>query len=144
MSKIPVMLDLKRVNGKIHRALTNSLKEYDIDITPVQGRILMFIDENKEVTATSIIDKFNSINKSTLSEILNNLEKNGYIVRNGSKEDSRKKILLLTDKSKDVIMILKRNFDKVAHKVLDDIPKEEYDSFKMVLDKIERNVDKLC
>ena len=73
MHKGSIMIDLKRVNGKIHKALSNSLKEYDIDITPVQGRILMFIDESEKVTATDIIEKFKSINKSTLSEVLNNL-----------------------------------------------------------------------
>ena len=143
MKKISVMLDLKRVNGKIHKALTNSIKGYNIDITPVQGRILMFIDESDEVTATSIIERFKSINKSTLSEILNNLEKNNYIVRREAEYDSRKKLIVLTDKSKDVIMILKKNFDKVAHKVLDDISEEEYETFKTILDKMERNIDKI-
>ena len=63
MKKISVMMDLKRINGKMHKALSNSLKEYDIDITPVQGRILLFIDENSNVSATDILERFNSINK---------------------------------------------------------------------------------
>ena len=43
MNRVSIMLDFKRINGKIHKALTNSLKEYDICITPVQARILMFL-----------------------------------------------------------------------------------------------------
>ena len=144
MKKISVMMDLKRINGKMHKALSNSLKEYDIDITPVQGRILLFIDENSNVSATDILERFNSINKSTLSEILNNLEKNKYIKRLESREDSRKKIIVLTDKSKEVIILLKKNFEKVARNVISDIPEDEYEAFKKVLDKIEGNVDKLC
>ena len=144
MNRISVMLDFKRINGKIHKALTNRLKEYEIDITPVQGRILMFIDESKDVTATDIIERFKSVNKSTLSEVLNNMEKNDYIIRSEAEYDSRKKIIRLTDKSKDIVKILKKNFDTIAHRVLDDIPSEEYDQFKMILDKMERNIDKLC
>ena len=144
MDKISVMLDFKRINGKIHKALTNSLKKYNLDITPVQGRIIMFIDERGEVSATDILDKFNSINKSTLSEILNNLERNGYINRLESKDDSRKKILVLTDKAKDVIKVLKKNFDRVAHSVIDDISMDEYGMFKKILDKMERNIDEIC
>ncbi len=144
MSKVSVMLDLKRINGKVHKALTNSLKEYEIDITPVQSRILMFISEGEDVSATDIIEKFKSINKSTLSEVLNNLEKNNYIVRKEAKSDSRKKILSLTDNAKEIVCLLKKNFDNVAHKVLDDISKDEYESFKKVLDKMERNIDKIC
>ena len=144
MNKISVMLDLKRVNGKIHKALTNSLKKYNLDVTPVQSRIIMFIDENNEVTATDILDKFNSINKSTLSEILNNLEKNGYISRREALNDSRKKLIVLTDKAKDVIKVLKKNFDDIAHRVLDNVSNEEYEVFSAILNKIERNVDEIC
>ena len=95
-------------------------------------------------TVRELCDACNLKSTSSVHSHLETLEKNGYIVRNGSKEDSRKKILLLTDKSKDVIMILKKNFDNVAHKVIDDISEEEYNSFKAILDKIERNVNKLC
>ena len=144
MDRVTVMLDFKRINGKIHKALTNSLKNYSLDITPVQSRIILFIEEKKEVTATDILDNFNSINKSTLSEILNNLEKNNYISRKEAKDDSRKKIIYLTDKAREVINVLKKNFDNVAHKVLDDISNDEYDTFKKMLDKMERNIDKLC
>jgi DNA-binding MarR family transcriptional regulator len=144
MDRISIMLDFKRINGKIHKALTNSIKEYNLDITPVQGRILMFIDEGKEVTATDIIEKFKSINKSTLSEVLNTMEKNDYIIRSCSVGDSRKKILELTDKSKEVVSTLKKNFDKVVHKVVDDISKEEYENFKSILNKMERNIDNIC
>lgn len=144
MDRVTVMLDFKRINGKIHKALTNSLKNYSLDITPVQSRIILFIEEKKEVTATDILDKFNSINKSTLSEILNNLEKNNYISRNEFKDDSRKKIICLTEKANEVIAVLKKNFDSVAHSVLDSISKEEYEAFKKILDKMERNIDELC
>ncbi len=144
MDKISVMLDIKRINGKIHKALTNGIKKYNLDITPVQGRILMFISEEDEVTATDILDKFNSINKSTLSEILNNLEKNKYIDRSEATHDSRKKIIVLTTKAKEVINLLKENFEWVAKKVVDDVSVSEYEQFKNILSKMERNIDELC
>ena len=144
MDRISIMLDFKRINGKIHKALTNSIKEYNIDITPVQGRILMFIDESKAVTATDIVERFKSINKSTLSEILNTMEKNDYISRSCSSGDSRKKNIELTNKSREIVSLLKKNFDRVAHRVVDDISKEEYENFKSILNKMERNIDDLC
>ena len=144
MNKVSVMYDLKRVNGKINKALTNGLKNYNLDVTPVQSRIIMFTYEKSEVTATDILDKFNSINKSTLSEILNNLEKNGYINRSGSLNDSRKKLIVLTDKARDVVKVLEKNFDDVAHRVLDTISKEDYEAFSEILKKMERNIDEIC
>lgn len=144
MNKAQIMLDFKRINGKFYKALTNGLKEMNIEITPVQSRLLLFIKENEEVTATDILDNFKSVNKSTLSEILNNLEKNGYIIRREATDDSRKKIIALTDKSLIVVEELKDNFDQVSDKALEDISKEEYEQLKKLLDKIERSTDKLC
>ena len=144
MDKVSIMLDIKRVNGKIYKALTNNIKKYNLDITPVQGRILTFISEEDEVTATDILERFNSINKSTLSEILNNLEKNEYIVRSEASHDSRKKIIVLTKKAKEVINLLKDNFEAVAKKVINNVSTEEYESFKTILSKMERNVDEIC
>ncbi len=144
MKKTAVLLDFKRINGKILKSLSNSLKEYNTDITPVQGRILLYIDEKDEVTATDIIGRFQSINKSTLSEILNNLEKNGYIERKESVVDSRRKNIVLNDKAKDAIKILEKNFDKVAHIFLDNVSKDEYECFERILGKMERNLDKIC
>ena len=144
MKKTTVLLDFKRINGKILKSLSNSLKEYNTDITPVQGRILLYIDEKDEVTATDIIGRFQSINKSTLSEILNNLEKNGYIERKESVVDSRRKNIVLNDKAKDAIKILEKNFDKVAHIFLDNVSKDEYECFERILGKMERNIEKIC
>ena len=144
MKKTTVLLDFKRINGKILKSLSNSLKEYNTDITPVQGRILLYIDEKDEVTATDIIGRFQSLNKSTLSEILNNLEKNGYIERKESVVDSRRKNIVLNDKAKDAIKILEKNFDKVAHIFLDEVSKDEYECFERILGKMERNLDKIC
>ena len=144
MFEASIVLDFKRINGKIHKALLNSIRKYNLDITPVQGRIITFIHESKEVTATDILNEFKSVNKSTLSGILNNLEKNNYIKRVESNVDSRKKILVLTDKAKDVIKVLKNNFDQAAHSFLKDVTIEEFDLFKTVLNKMERNIDELC
>ena len=56
----------------------------------------------------------------------------------------RRKDIVLNEKAKDVIKILKDNFDKVAHLFLDDISKEEYEAFERILGKMERNLDKIC
>ena len=72
------------------------------------------------------------------------MEKNDYIKRSEAEYDSRKKLIVLTDKSRDVIKILKKNFDSIAFKVLDGISDEEFKQYKIILDKMERNIDELC
>ncbi len=143
MRKQSITLDIKRVNGKIHRAISNRCRETNLDITPVQGRLLMYISEHDEVTATDILEELRSVNKSTLSEVLNGMEKNHLIKRVESKEDSRKKLIVLTDKSNDVVLRMKKDFDNINKIALKDISEDEYNVFKEVLNKIERNMSRL-
>ena len=138
-----VTLEIKRLNSKIHRAISNRCRERDLDITPVQARLLMFISEHEEVSATDILQELKSINKSTLSEILNSMEKNSLVIREESSIDSRKKILKLTSKSKEIVDKMRNDFDSINKTALEGITKEEYATFKVVLDKIERNIEKI-
>ena len=138
-----ITLDIKRVNGKIHRAISNRCRDNNLDITPVQGRLLMFISEHDEVTATDILDELKSVNKSTLSEILNVMEKNNLVNRVESRVDSRRKLIVLTDKARDIVLHMREDFSSINKKALDGVSKEEQDIFKRVLDKIGRNMDNL-
>ncbi len=138
-----VTLEIKRLNSKIHRAIGNRCREMNIDITPVQARLLMFISDHEEVSATDILQELKSINKSTLSEILNGMEKNSLVIREESSIDSRKKILKLTSKSKEIVDKMRNDFDSINKTALEGITKEEYATFKVVLDKIERNIEKI-
>ena len=143
MKKQAITLDIKRVNGKIHRAISNHLRNMDMPVTPVQGRLLMYISEHDDVTATDILDNLKSVNKSTLSEILNGMEKNDYIRREESKNDSRKKIIRLTDSAKEIVQSMEKDFDFINKMVLENISQEELDAFKKVLAKIEENLERI-
>lgn len=139
-----ITLDIKIVNGKIHKAISNKCRDNNLDITPVQGRLLMFINDKNEVTATDILKELNSVNKSTLSEILNVMEKNDLIKRVESKNDSRKKLLVLTSKAKVIVNHMKEDFESINRDALEGISKKDIEIFKDVLEKIGRNMDKLC
>mgnify|MGYP002855214753 CR=1 FL=1 len=138
-----ITLDIKRVNGKIHRAISNKCRDNNLDITPVQGRLLMFISEHDDVSATDILDELKSVNKSTLSEILNLMEKNNLINRIESKLDSRRKLIVLTNKSKEVVKHMKENFNSINEIALTGVSDKDKVIFKKVLEQIGRNMDNL-
>ena len=138
-----ITVDIKRVNRRIHRAIYNKCRDFDVDITPVQGRLLMFIYEHSNVTATDILEDLDSINKSTLSEILNCMERNDLIQRRGATEDSRKKIIILTSKGESLVLLLKEEYSLINSVALKDVSLEEQKIFKEVLEKIGRNMDNL-
>lgn len=136
-----IMLDLKKTNKKILNMLATRYKKMKLDITPNQSKILMFIHEKQEVTSNEI-GKYIHVNKSSLSKVLNNLEKNNYIIRIEDKKDTRKKIVKLTDKSNKIIEILEKDAEEVSRLLMIGIKKEEYETFKKVLDKVEMNIER--
>ena len=137
-----IMLDLKKTNNKIIKMLSNRYKKMKLDITPNQSKIIMFIYKNKEVTSNDI-GKWIHTNKSSLSKVLNNLEKNKYITREEDKNDTRKKIVKLTIKGEKIVKILENDANEVSKLLMINIKKEEYTTFKMVLEKVENNIERM-
>ena len=87
--------------SKIHqisgRIFSKKLKDYKIEINPAQGRILFVLWEKDGISIQELAQK-TSLGKSTLTSMLNRLEKAEYIQLKRSSEDDRKKIITLTEK----------------------------------------------
>jgi len=90
--------------AKIHhlseRIFAKLLKKHDMeDINPAQGRILFALWQGDGISIQELSNK-TSLEKSTLTSMLDRLEKSGFVVRVPSKEDRRKILIKLTDKGK--------------------------------------------
>ena len=142
MKEKSIMLDLKKTNKKILKVLSDRYKDMKLDVTPIQSKILMFIYENKEVESKDI-GKWVHTNKSSLSKVLNNLENKDYIVRTSDKVDTRKKIIKLTDKGIKIVKVLYEDAKEISNLLMIGINKDEYDTFKRVLDKVEMNIERM-
>jgi len=77
------------------------LKDYEIEINPSQGRIMFVLWQNDEISFKELAKKA-SLGKSTLTSMLDRLEKMGYIERVPSKEDRRKIMIKSTEKDKNL------------------------------------------
>ncbi|MFX0108176.1 MAG: MarR family winged helix-turn-helix transcriptional regulator [Candidatus Hodarchaeota archaeon] len=88
---------------KIHhlsgRIFSRKLKEYEIEISPGQGRILFSLWQQDKVPIKSLV-KNTQLGKSTLTEMLDRLEKDGLLIRRSSKDDRREILIELTEKAK--------------------------------------------
>lgn len=90
--------------AKIHhlagRILSKKLKEHHLDeINPAQGRILFVLWRNDGISIQELAKK-TSLGKSTLTSMLDRLEKTGYLTRVPSRKDRRKTLIKLSEKDK--------------------------------------------
>lgn len=130
--------------SKIHqlagRIFTKKLKAYDLyDLNSAQGRIIFVLWQNDEISIQEL-SKRTSLEKSTLSRMLERLENSGYIQRIASADDRRKTLVKLTPKNEE----LKDAYEEVSNDMLDlfykGFTEDEIDEFESYLKKIHENL----
>ena len=91
-----LMAKIRQVSGRIFE---RTLKKYDVEINSAQGRI-MFALWQKDGISINELAKKTQLKKSTLTSMLDRLEKMGYIGRLRSESDRRKVLIKRTQKDK--------------------------------------------
>ena len=115
-------MSIKREGGylisQIHqlsgRIFSKKLREYDIDINHAQGRIIFALWKKDQIPINDLA-KETALSKSTLTTMLERLEKSGHISRKQSEIDKRATIICLTSKSSE----LKADYQKVSLDMVD-------------------------
>ena len=91
---------IARIHYLAGRILARKLKQYDLDeINPAQGRILFVLWHSDGISIRELAKK-TSLEKSTLTSMLDRLEEAGYLSRVPSKRDRRKILIELTEKDR--------------------------------------------
>lgn len=89
-------------SNRINRRISKEAAQYNI--TGVQGRILGFIyckSNKKDIFQKDIEEELN-IRRSSVTSVLQLMEKNGYIKRIRVSEDGRLKKIILTEKGLEI------------------------------------------
>lgn len=91
-----LMAKIRQVGGRISERI---LKKYNIEINSAQGRIMFALWRQDDISINELAKK-TQLKKSTLTSMLDRLEKMGYIKRQRSKKDRRKILIKRTKKDK--------------------------------------------
>lgn len=83
-----------------------------------------------------------NIRKSTISGILDTMEKNKIIVRLSSETDGRGKIIKFSDDFENCKRQMIENMRKVEERIIRGISEEELEIFYGVIDKMKKNIEK--
>ncbi len=131
--------------AKIHqlsgRIFSKILKKHNVnEINPAQGRILFVLWENDEIPIIELSKK-TQLEKSTLTTMLDRLEKDGFIQRIASREDRRKIIIKRTDKDKSFQKIYYQVSDEMSDLFYKGFSDKEIISFEDLLKRILDNLE---
>ena len=132
---------LRCLQRLIHQKVEVLKMESKDDLSLVQAHTLRYLDEHKEEDVFQRdIEKILNVRISTCTEILNVLERDGYIERHSVNSDKRLKKLVLTAKTKELHLTISKNVERLEALLKKDINEEELEIFFKVIDKMKQNV----
>lgn len=113
-----------------------------LGLTDTQGRVLQYIweeSEKREVFQKDIEDSF-GIRRSSVTEIIQLLERDGLVVRECVPRDARLKKLVLTERAIQIQKVMNGKICELEAEMQKDISQEEKEMLLKLLYKIQKNV----
>ncbi|BFH72786.1 MarR family transcriptional regulator [Sulfurisphaera javensis] len=124
-------------NKKFRRLLQREAEKFGLSYTEVQ--VLYFL-KNGEKNVTSLAN-FADVNKSTMVEVLDKLEKRGYIIRERDSEDRRVVIVKITDEGKKVLEEVRGKYKELILSLLSKVkdPSCVIEFFNILINEVEKD-----
>lgn len=141
-SKVYIGQKIVHLFRQIDRKIGKSVAQYGI--TGIQAKIInfLFIESSKrDIFQKDIEERFN-IRRSSVTSVLNLMEKNGYIERVCDLSDARYKKIILKEKGLELSSIVTQLIEEVENSLSDTLTAEEYDIFINLIDKLSNKIEK--
>ena len=142
-NKSKLGLHIDKINRIISRKIDATvIRSIDGKITLSQAYVIDFISDNssRDIFQKDIEKEFD-LNRSSVSLMLNNMEKNDLIKRVPVAEDARLKKIVLTEKSIELSKEISDAIDSGENQLAKGITPEEIEVFYKVLGKIRNNLE---
>ncbi|OHB78434.1 MAG: MarR family transcriptional regulator [Planctomycetes bacterium RBG_16_55_9] len=131
-----LMAKIRQVAGRIFERM---LKDYAIEISSAQGRIMFALWQKDGVSIYELAKK-TQLKKSTLTSMLDRLEKMGYVRRQRSEKDRRKILIHRTSKDENLESEYVRLSQEHAKIFYHGFTEEQIERFEMDLKQILNNL----
>lgn len=111
------------------------------EVTLMHGWVMRYLYENRDkVICQKDIEHTFEIRRSTVTNIIQLMEKNGYVERRPVPGDARLKCVKLTQKGEENHLQMERLIDLLEKEQMIDITEEELDGLYQVMNKLKKNL----
>jgi MarR family transcriptional regulator, organic hydroperoxide resistance regulator len=117
---------------KLKTYLKNTFTEAGVTITPAQSGIL-FLLKRKNGQTMSELSQVLSLDNSTLTGLVDRLERLDFVKRNAGTADRRASHVFITDKGRDEIDRARGVIHRVNEQIKADFTEDEVGAFKKIL-----------
>lgn len=141
--ELRVGYEIHRLDNAIKKRIDAILRKEGIDeATVTNGWVLKYLYDNreKEIYQKDIEKHFN-IGRSTVTGIIQQMEKEGLICRAAVENDARLKRVILMPKGEEIHMIIAKAILDTNARVVEGVTPLELEALFNVLDKIRENIE---
>lgn len=134
---------LRELTIAVHRNIGVELSEHELgDMKGPQSMALGYIihASTKDELYVKDLEKYMKIRKSTASELVSRLEKNGYVRTEKSQRDGRLKRLIVTEEGHEAHDRILYLLQEVDDRLVAGLSQEEVDTFVRILNKLIQNM----
>lgn len=142
---IPLGPLIHRMDRIMFQKLNSRVRAEGLDeVTLMHGWIMRFLymNRDKEICQRDIEHTF-SIRRSSVTSIIQVMEKKGYIARESVSGDARLKRVMLTEKGIQSHLQVEHLIAELEGEQLQDITEEELDNFYLVMNKLKKNLKRI-
>ena len=115
----------------------------EYDFTPNEIVVLMFLSNNPGLDSASDIAHFRNISKGLVAKSVESLCERGYLETGKDKKDRRLVHLYLTEKSNEVVSILKKCRREFERELYAGVAKSDMEAMGRVTSVMNRNLDNI-
>ncbi len=145
MEEIDILYEVKSLDLSIKRRLFELHQEENLRIcpSPLQMRILKFLShsEKNPVFLKDLQEHF-EISKAAISDVIDKMQKKGFLEKSAYEKDGRKVQILLLDLGREMLSSLEENARCVREEIIKDISPSELELFLSISHKMQENLKK--
>ena len=134
---------LRELTIAIHRNIGVELSEHELgDMKGPQSMALGYLirASAQDEIYVKDLEKYMKIRKSTASELVSRLEKNGYVKTEKSQKDGRLKRLIVTEEGHEAHDRILQLLQEIDDRLVEGLSKEEVDTLVNLLNRLIQNM----
>ncbi|TSO26691.1 MarR family transcriptional regulator [Lactobacillus sp. LL6] len=112
----------------------------NLNLTPQQSRTLSYIERHPGIIQRELADNFH-LRGASASNMLKNLERDGYIIRKNDPASARVKRIYLTQYGQKTIVSIRKAFSKINDDASHDLDEEQLDELIHLLKNLNKHLE---
>ena len=134
-----IAVELNLTGCKLKQFIAAKLRKAQVPLTPEQFMLIDLLWNHGQMSQQELADRMQK-DKNSVTQLVDAIERKGFVVRQQNAKDRRSNIIILTDKAIELRDEAKQKGISILDEMLEGISEEELRSFLSTLHKLNENM----